>query len=200
MNKHLDKYLCDKYPKIFEDRYKTPQETCMCWGFPDEGWFFLLNSLCSSIQHRINHPPYVYKRTPYVYAVRAWNGLARLIRLPYSFQIYGDLMEPGVIPQVVADQVKEKFGGLRFYYHGGDKQIQGMVSLAEAMSYCICESCGAMNEFVSQTSGGWIKTSCVNCSKGVDVDPELIAAWANAKLDKFNAALKDKERQNKIKE
>jgi hypothetical protein len=35
---------------------------------------------------------------------------------------------------VVVQQVKEKFGGLRFYYYGGDDIIAGMVSFAEAMS------------------------------------------------------------------
>jgi hypothetical protein len=43
---------------------------------------------------------------------------------------------------VVAIQVKEKFGGLRFYYNGGDEKIEGMVRLAEAMSKCTCEGCG----------------------------------------------------------
>ena len=37
-----------------------------------------------------------------------------------------------VCPQVVVEQVKEKFGGLRFYYQGGDEQIHGMVRMAEA--------------------------------------------------------------------
>jgi len=36
-----------------------------------------------------------------------------------------------VIPQVTVAQIKEKFGGLRFYYDGGDDQIQGMVTMAK---------------------------------------------------------------------
>jgi hypothetical protein len=28
------------------------------------------------------------------------------------------------------DQIKEKFGGLRFYYHGGDNEVRGMVNFA----------------------------------------------------------------------
>jgi hypothetical protein len=38
------------------------------------------------------------------------------------------------IPQVVAEQVKEKFGTLRFYYRGGDDFIDGLVSMAEGIS------------------------------------------------------------------
>jgi hypothetical protein len=40
-------------------------------------------------------------------------------------------------------QVKEKFGGLHFYYMGGDAQFAGLVSMTELLSYRICEACGA---------------------------------------------------------
>ena len=33
MKDELDKQLCEKYPKIFKDRYAPMTETCMCWGF-----------------------------------------------------------------------------------------------------------------------------------------------------------------------
>lgn len=61
------------------------------------------------------------------------------------------------IPQVTVAQIKEKFGGLRFYYDGGDDQIYGMVRMAEAWADSSCEECGAPG-----TSGGkgWIKTLC----------------------------------------
>jgi hypothetical protein len=62
-----------------------------------------------------------------------------------------------VVEQVVVEQIKEKFGGLRFYYEGGDDQISGMVRMAEAWASHACEECGAPG-----TSGGkgWIKTLC----------------------------------------
>lgn len=65
------------------------------------------------------------------------------------------------IPLVKIVQIKEKFGGLRFYYEGGDDMIHGMVWFAEDLSYKICETCGSTEE-VSQT-GGWIKTICKKC-------------------------------------
>src|ERR1017187_6752684 len=46
---------------------------------------------------------------------------------------------PTDILQVVAIQVKEKFGGLRFYHHGGDTHTDGMITFAEYMSYHICD-------------------------------------------------------------
>lgn len=62
-----------------------------------------------------------------------------------------------VIAQVTVAQIKEKFGGLRFYYDGGDDQIQGMVTMAEAWASNTCETCGKPGQ---QRSGGWVKTLC----------------------------------------
>jgi hypothetical protein len=61
------------------------------------------------------------------------------------------------VPQVVATQVKEKFGTLRFYYDGGDDVIDGMVRMAESWSAVACEECGGPG---TQNSRGWIKTLC----------------------------------------
>ena len=65
-----------------------------------------------------------------------------------------------VVAQVTLDQVKEKFGTLRFYYSGGDDAIDGMVRMAESMSGVTCEECSAP----AQTHGpGWIRTICEPC-------------------------------------
>ena len=61
------------------------------------------------------------------------------------------------IAQVEVSQIKEKFGGLRFYYSGGDDEISGMVRMAEAWADIACEECGA---FGKRRSGGWIRTLC----------------------------------------
>jgi len=51
MNSKLDSYLVQKYPKIFVDRYGDTKETSMCWGFQNnDGWFWLIDQLCESIQ------------------------------------------------------------------------------------------------------------------------------------------------------
>ncbi len=55
------------------------------------------------------------------------------------------------VPQVTLDQVKEKFGTLRFYYTGGDEHIRGMVRMAESMSG------GNPGE---RRGSGWIYTAC----------------------------------------
>ena len=62
-----------------------------------------------------------------------------------------------VVPQVTLDQVKEKFGSLRFYITGGDDYIHGMVTMAETMSGVTCEVCGNIGE---SNGGPWIKVRC----------------------------------------
>jgi len=67
-------------------------------------------------------------------------------------------------PQVVVDQVKEKFGTLRFYFHGGDDSITGMVNFAEWLSGVICEACGNTDaQTIGRTTKGWFKTCCAGC-------------------------------------
>jgi hypothetical protein len=64
------------------------------------------------------------------------------------------------VEQVVVEQVKEKFGGLRFYISGGDEYIQGLVRMAESISGVTCESCGNPGE---TRHGGWIHVYCDHC-------------------------------------
>jgi hypothetical protein len=54
-------------------------------------------------------------------------------------------------------QVKEKFGGLRFYMTKATPFMEGAINMAENMSYSICEECGAPGE---RRNSGWIQTLC----------------------------------------
>ena len=65
------------------------------------------------------------------------------------------------VPMPQITDIKEKWGGLRIYYNGGDIITEGMVELAEHFSYKICEICGTHNN-IGQTSG-WIHTVCETC-------------------------------------
>jgi len=67
-------------------------------------------------------------------------------------------------PQVVACQVKEKFGGLRFYVNGADDYQHDLIDDAERESYETCEKCGS-KENIGQTKG-WITTLCKKCAEG----------------------------------
>jgi len=54
-------------------------------------------------------------------------------------------------------QVKEKFGGLRYYVGGATEEQWRKIDLAEEMSYHICEVCGRTGK---DRDYGWIKTLC----------------------------------------
>ena len=63
-------------------------------------------------------------------------------------------------PPVQFEQVKEKFGGLRVYTTGGNKEIQGAISLASMISYKTCEDCGVP---ATVRTTGWIRNLCTSC-------------------------------------
>ena len=72
-------------------------------------------------------------------------------------ELIHDYTEWRKLPPVVVTQIKEKFGGLRFYHEGGDEHIAGLVAMSEAMTSFICEECGSLGK---RRSGGWIRTLC----------------------------------------
>jgi hypothetical protein len=73
-------------------------------------------------------------------------------------------------PQFVASQVKEKFGGLRFYGDGGDNRISDFIWFAESMSTIMCETCGAPGK---RRGRGWIYTACDAHTKELDLIDNL---------------------------
>lgn len=69
-----------------------------------------------------------------------------------------EIEETGV--DVTAVQVKEKFGGLRFYCRGGSEGVWSIIGKYEEKSFKTCELCGDSGEI---TDTGWIKTLCNDC-------------------------------------
>jgi hypothetical protein len=175
MKKENDEYLCKVYPKMMVNRNLHMTETCMCWGFEcGDGWFQILNQLMGNIQHHIDWKEKQRKGAiDYNYMAaqcKAGNfdlfeeSMESVTNQEYKEKRLGEIVAgdfrtvPDIIPQVTLDQVKEKFGTLRFYYSGGDDYISGLVSMAESMSGVTCETCGKPG---TSTGGGWIKTVCV---------------------------------------
>jgi len=60
--------------------------------------------------------------------------------------------------KVEATQVKEKFGGLRFYISSASRQVHDLVEKAGEDSYHICEECGKEGKL--RTDIGWHLTLC----------------------------------------
>lgn len=59
--------------------------------------------------------------------------------------------------QITATQVKEKFGGLRFYVDYATDVQYALITEAEDLCEKTCEVCGAPG---TARTGGWIKTLC----------------------------------------
>jgi len=58
-------------------------------------------------------------------------------------------------------QVKEKFAGLRFYVHGGDRRIREVIDMAEILSFLLCMRCGLPGKLRDEKAGlGWDLTLC----------------------------------------
>lgn len=55
-------------------------------------------------------------------------------------------------------QIKEKFGGLRYYVSWGSEEVERWITEAERKTRDMCEFCGAVP--VRATKSGWVKRLC----------------------------------------
>ncbi len=101
------------------------------------GWWPIVEALCKQIQ---SHTTWINEHRERL-----------LANNPHSVVI-PDRVEP-----VTVRQIKEKFGGLRFYYDGGDLYVRGLVAMAESWASQSCEECGKPGR---TRDGGWIKVLC----------------------------------------
>ena len=76
-------------------------------------------------------------------------------------------------------QIKEKFGGLRFYTNFYTTELSDMIRSAEKESYITCECCGSKVN-VGQTCSGWITTICLSCVKQQANQKTRCYLWKNA--------------------
>lgn len=172
----MDEYLYAKYPKILKTN-NSPIPLA-CFGIEcGEGWKDLLDAMFNTIQEHID-----WSRKQRAEAIqynrclkRALNGDATGLYWWYQVGpsvsqwcercVHRDVREPKykeipeATPQVVATQVKEKFGVLRFYYTGGDDIIGGIVAGAESMSKFVCQVCGNRGK-LKRSPRGWYSTVC----------------------------------------
>ena len=138
MDQELENKLYEKYPQFFVNKDQTPMQSPMCFGIETgNGWYEIISSLCWMIkQHEDN---------------KEWRKKYLEENDPEKLK-----QEPEYFP-VRFDQIKEKYGTLRVYFSGGDEYVEGLVSMAEAISGKICEVCGNKGK---SSGGGWITTLC----------------------------------------
>lgn len=135
-----------------------------------EGWYPIIEALISEIDHYTK-----WRRNTRAYDLRLhrafMNGRTALLKFlckgktpsAWDEERADEIMNNlgcRVTPKVEwvqIQQIKEKFGGLRFYYSGGDDEISGMVRMAELWAGRSCEKCGNVGK---RRDGGWIRTLC----------------------------------------
>lgn len=146
MTPELDQHIREKYPLIFSQP---------CDIGINDGWFDIIDMLCANIQNRIDNAV-----TQRKYAIE-WNEDVN--NPDFEWTKFGEREErkvPELVEQVVAKQIKEKFGTLRFYYSGGDDYIRGLESMAASMTSRICEQCGCPGTSRSTKKQRWVLVLC----------------------------------------
>lgn len=61
-----------------------------------------------------------------------------------------------------AQQIKEKYGGLRFYMSQTTEEMDDLINIYEHKSAHICESCGKAGTL---GGNGWFSTRCEECKR-----------------------------------
>ena len=141
MNKEHTEYLVKHFPWI---------EPTDGYGIGvGDGWFDLLVTLCENIDSAIK-----FENS----CIMNYNSKSDEEKKEW---IWTPNDKPFEFP--IVDQIKEKFGGLRFYARtpsGTRYEFRGMIQMAEAMSFRICEDCGNKGEM---RDGSWKRTLCNLC-------------------------------------
>lgn len=161
----------DSYLNQLRDEY--PEMCKRAQLMYPQGWHHLIYSLVAQISEHVSYQRHS-RKLALIYN-RAWNkanngDLESLTR--YLIQrgrsvarervLTAMMSPPRIVPEkcdrVRIEQVKEKFGSLRFYYTGGDDHIRSIVSFTETLTAQICEVCGSPGH--QRTVNGWVRTVC----------------------------------------
>lgn len=157
MKKQLDEALCAKYPLVFKDRHADMRTTAMCWGLDcGDGWYNIIDVLCGLLTSDYRHAKTHYESIKDKLGKPRWEFDKKIVTQENIDESKAK-MEEEAAKVSVAVQVKEKFGGLRFYVNGATDKHWNFISFAESMSYRTCEECGAVGKTYTD---GWHRTLC----------------------------------------
>jgi hypothetical protein len=156
MKRELDEALCAKYPLIFKDRNADMRTTAMCWGLEcGNGWYNIIDTLCGLLTY-----DYRSAKSRYDHLLETGVGNVLYGTKTVTQEALDEAktkLDEETLKVPVASQVKEKFGGLRFYVQAATDKHYQYISFAESMSYRTCEECGAPGKTYTD---GWHTTLC----------------------------------------
>ena len=156
MRRELDEALCAKYPLIFKDRNADMRTTAMCWGLEcGDGWYNIIDTLCGLLTSDYRGAKSRYDHLMEVGVDNVLYGTKTVTQ--EALDESKAKLDEETLKVPVAVQVKEKFGGLRFYVQAATDKHYQYISFAESMSYRTCEECGAPGKTYTD---GWHTTLC----------------------------------------
>jgi len=156
MKRELDEALCAKYPLIFKDRNADMRTTAMCWGLEcGDGWYNIIDVLCGLLTSDYRGAKSRYDHLAEVGVGNVLYGTKTVTQ--EAVDEAKAKLDEETLKVPVAVQVKEKFGGLRFYVQAATDKHYQYISFAESMSYRTCEECGAPGKTYTD---GWHTTLC----------------------------------------
>ena len=101
--------------------------------------------------------PIVFKNLQYIECSEGWATLIKSCASTIEQYIKRKIPKEEQ-ENYYATQVKQKFGGLRFYFSQLDPFIDGAIYLAETHSFFTCEKCG--NSAITRNFKGYLITLC----------------------------------------
>ena len=102
-----------------------------------------------------------------------WNGIVEEL----LGKIEGHLAEKQALGLLDPDcgfqinQIKEKFGTMRFYVSGADDTIFGFIDEAERKTANTCEMCGNSGALYTKRGKFWLRTFCAVHAEEYDYEP-----------------------------
>ncbi len=198
MNEILTAKLLKRFPVLYQDYNSPMTQTCMCWGFDHgDGWFDIIWQLSLAIEDELGYSraqkwgflfkkrfacrwaDLMYRISPVVHDKRELVGSGteddpkRVVVVEKAKPRRSWAKRLIFFPNTgfAVDQVKEKFGTLRYYCPGTDR-IHNFIRLAETLSGMTCEICGKPGRLGSVS--GWYSTRCKGCERNgfEPVEPE----------------------------
>lgn len=84
--------------------------------------------------------PRLFKKLKYVECQGGWENLIDSLSRTIDNEL--NYLPAGTSDHIYVVQIKNKFGGLRYYLNESTPYMDGAINLAEILSFSICEFCG----------------------------------------------------------